>query len=249
MEKSRAQWDKNWAEKGLEREINNVSENSCDPHIKTHFPFITHILRNLPKNGVALEAGCGLGQWVFYAEKLGCQSIGLDFTVNTLRLVQRYAARRNSKSTFVLGDIQNLPFESESFDCVLSFGVIEHFVDPSSILREMYRVTKPSGKVLITTPNLYCSHTFSRPISKLLGKWNLCYETSYSPRQLGHLMEDVGFVINSEGVMVGGELFGTAPKLVPLIGPFLHDGLTGISTYVEKKTNLFGFWSYVIVER
>jgi ubiquinone/menaquinone biosynthesis C-methylase UbiE len=248
IQKSQRIWETNWVPAGAEKATKTVFQGSVDPHIKTHLPFVNTLLKSFPQNAVVLEAGCGNGQWVFYVEKLGFQCVGLDFAVHALKAAQRFA-KKTEKIYLVSSDIQRLPFNDCALDCVLSFGVIEHFLDPSIILKDLFRVMKPSGKALITTPNIYCSHTFTRPISKLLGKWHLGYETSYSPRILGHLMEEAGFKINQEGVMIGGELFGTAPKYVPFVGAPLYNCLERLSRYIEKKTNMFGFWSFVIAEK
>ena len=240
-------WDKVWAEKSIENAANTISLNSADLHVKTHLPFVNELLATF-EDSLILEAGCGTGEWVFYVEKLKNYCVGIDLAKITLQNVQGFASKRNSTTAFVLGDIRNLPFSSNSFDYVLSFGVIEHFPDPSALLSNMFRILKPSGKALITTPNVFSSHTIMRPISKFLGKWNLAYE-SYSPKALMNLIERFGFRIEKRGVMPGGEIFGSAPKYIPLIGPSLYNILSRISLLTEKKTNLLGFWSYVIAEK
>ena len=52
-----------------------------------------------------------------------------------------------------------LPFESESFDFVISFQVIEHIKDDIEFVREIHRVLRPGGKAIITTPNAPLSLT------------------------------------------------------------------------------------------
>ena len=47
-----------------------------------------------------------------------------------------------------------LPFENESFDCVFFGDIIEHLFDPESILREVKRVLKPTGRLVISCPNM-----------------------------------------------------------------------------------------------
>lgn len=242
-------WDKVWAEKDIEKAVNDVHKNSGDPHVRTHFPFVQRILNDLRRDSLVLEAGCGTGEWVFYAEKLQNWCVGIDLAKNTLRLVQKCATKRRSNVTFILGDIRNLPFKKNTLDCILCLGVIEHFSVPKPLLIELFRILKPYGKVLITTPNVYCSHTITRPLLKLLGKWNLGHEDSYSPKKLRNIIEEFGFKGESEGVMLGGDIFGTAPKYIPLVGHSLHYFLAKLSQWIEKKTNLFGFWSYVVATK
>lgn len=47
-----------------------------------------------------------------------------------------------------------LPFEDDSFDVVCSIEVIEHLEDQFAFTRELYRITRPGGKVIVTTPNI-----------------------------------------------------------------------------------------------
>lgn len=47
-----------------------------------------------------------------------------------------------------------LPYDGDSFDAVVSVEVVEHVEDQFSFVRELHRVTRPAGRVIVTTPNL-----------------------------------------------------------------------------------------------
>ncbi|MEK7172952.1 MAG: methionine biosynthesis protein MetW, partial [Patescibacteria group bacterium] len=47
-----------------------------------------------------------------------------------------------------------LPFESNTFDCIFFGDIIEHLFDPESLLKEVGRVLKPSGRLVISCPNI-----------------------------------------------------------------------------------------------
>lgn len=51
-------------------------------------------------------------------------------------------------------DCDPLPFKDKAFDFIFCGEVIEHLLDPDHLLEEIYRVLKPAGKAIITTPNL-----------------------------------------------------------------------------------------------
>jgi SAM-dependent methyltransferase len=63
-----------------------------------------------------------------------------------------------SPSADLLADVHRLPFREETFDIVLCTEVLEHLDAPDSALRELHRVLKPGGKLLLTTPFAYAIH-------------------------------------------------------------------------------------------
>ena len=58
-----------------------------------------------------------------------------------------------------IADAQNLPFENESYDTILSFQVLEHVPRPEAVVSEMFRCLKPKGMCLITAPFLVPQHS------------------------------------------------------------------------------------------
>ena len=100
-----------------------------------------------------LHAGCGSGQvdsdiskWVnIYA---------LDFSIPALSIYKKM-----NKDSFEIkyGDLFDIPYNDETFDGVYNLGVMEHFneQDIQSILKELYRVVKPNGKMIIFWPPKY----------------------------------------------------------------------------------------------
>jgi SAM-dependent methyltransferase len=58
----------------------------------------------------------------------------------------------------VVGSALDLPFDDESFDTVVSTEVLEHVPDPLRALREMHRVLRPSGHLILTTPMYWPRH-------------------------------------------------------------------------------------------
>lgn len=58
----------------------------------------------------------------------------------------------------VLGDICNIPVADESIDAVICWSVLEHVQDPAKAVKEIYRILKNEGKVLVSVPFLYPYH-------------------------------------------------------------------------------------------
>ncbi len=59
-----------------------------------------------------------------------------------------------------VADAENLPFESDSFDVVYSFGVLHHTPDTQKAIDEVYRVLKPGGKIIIMLYNRTSLHVW-----------------------------------------------------------------------------------------
>ncbi len=110
-------------------------------------------LRKCPPEGIAVDAGCGPGYLASAMSKdfPGMRIIGLDIS----RLMMEAAARNISahptchRIAFCRGDVQRLPFRDSSVDFIISTGSLHHWGDAPRALREMYRVLRPGGRLLI----------------------------------------------------------------------------------------------------
>jgi demethylmenaquinone methyltransferase/2-methoxy-6-polyprenyl-1,4-benzoquinol methylase len=99
----------------------------------------------------ALDLCCGTGDISFALAQKGADAIGLDFSERMLGVAEaRKAKVRNGKGPqFLQGDAQQIPFPENCFDIVtIGYGLrnLESWEDG---LREMWRVTKPGGRVLV----------------------------------------------------------------------------------------------------
>jgi len=85
----------------------------------------------------------------------------------------------------IWGDGYNVPFLNNCIDTVVSLGVLEHIADPIKFLTEHYRVLKPHGVLLMTTPLLYQSHGGTPA-----GSDDYIRYTEYG---LKHILHEIGF--------------------------------------------------------
>ena len=97
-----------------------------------------------------LDAGCGTG----WFSKISCQR-GANVTSMDLgeNLLSKVALKCESHR--VVGSILDIPFEDNIFDIIISSEVIEHVPEPVKALHELFRVLKPGGKLVLTTPNKF----------------------------------------------------------------------------------------------
>ena len=136
-----------------------------------------------------------------------------------------------------------LPFEDSSADIVLAGEIVEHIVDTESFLREIHRVLRPGGAVLLSTPNiLWWKHR----LALLAGRYPdaLDYRTRYgddfghvrifTPKLMRGLLEETGFVdVHIAGKRLGPISSLTAtPRAVALGLDRLADRLPSLSDHV-----------------
>jgi 2-polyprenyl-3-methyl-5-hydroxy-6-metoxy-1,4-benzoquinol methylase len=101
--------------------------------------------RQINGNNV-LDVGCGTGALNKYIGQRFCKYVGVD-------LVRYDGFPENSE--FVLADLesQTIPLPSSCADAVIAVETIEHLENPRGFFRELTRLAKPTGYVIVTTPN------------------------------------------------------------------------------------------------
>lgn len=99
-----------------------------------------------PAPGVSvLDIACGTGTSTATFARRGADVTGCDISVGMIS----EGARRHPDLTFVQGDAMALPFDDDSFDVTTSSFGLRNVHDPAVALAQMYRVTKPGGKLVI----------------------------------------------------------------------------------------------------
>ncbi|HLQ73720.1 MAG TPA: demethylmenaquinone methyltransferase [Bacillota bacterium] len=170
---------------------------------------------NVSNGSHALDVCCGTGDWtVSLAKAVGTSGsvIGLDFSKNMLSVAnEKKAEQQLNQMDFVHGDAMNLPYEDNTFDYVtIGFG-LRNVPDFSHVLKEMWRVVKPGGKVVCLETSqptligykqmyyLYFKHImplFGRLFAKSYDEYAWLHESAKdfpNKEQLKNLFLDVGF--------------------------------------------------------
>ena len=111
---------------------------------KIKFAYLTKFIP--PKPAKTLEVGCGSATISLLLSKKGYQTTMVDFADNALLVAKRRFQLQNTTGEFVNADAQALPFADNTFDLVMSFGLLEHFENPQKTISEMVRVLKPGGR-------------------------------------------------------------------------------------------------------
>ncbi|SDM68544.1 class I SAM-dependent methyltransferase [Sediminibacillus halophilus] len=101
------------------------------------------------KQSNVLDAGCGTGQTIAYiAQKYGCTVYGIDQHEEMIQEARKRIAGISSPVKVFKGNIEELPFEENSFDLVLSESVTA-FTQIQKALKEYRRVLKPNGTLVM----------------------------------------------------------------------------------------------------
>jgi ubiquinone/menaquinone biosynthesis C-methylase UbiE len=99
-----------------------------------------------------LDIGCGTGHLAGELMQRGYAAWGVDLS----EAMVAYAREHYDPDRFRVGDIEQIPFPDNTFDAVMCLGVMEYLEKDEHALREMWRVLKPGGHAVITTPSLVC---------------------------------------------------------------------------------------------
>jgi 2-polyprenyl-3-methyl-5-hydroxy-6-metoxy-1,4-benzoquinol methylase len=139
-------------------------------------------------SGRVLDVGCGFGFFLHALEEAGYEPYGLE--------VSRYArdrAREYTNAPVATQAAANaFPFESDTFDAITMFDVIEHIHDYSAALSECKRTMRPGGRIFVITPS---GHSIAR---FLLGKrWSWHKDPThvhmFTPGSLKAALRNAGF--------------------------------------------------------
>jgi ubiquinone/menaquinone biosynthesis C-methylase UbiE len=127
-----------------------VSYDSANFLIEVEQSVVGPILDDLCGHHVdALDAGCGTGRHAVRLAERGCTTVGIDLSDAMLR----EASAKAASAHFAGGDLRALPFPDATFDLVVSSLAICHLPEPSSALRELARVLRPGGTLVVSDPH------------------------------------------------------------------------------------------------
>jgi SAM-dependent methyltransferase len=126
-----------------------------------------------------LDAGCGNGQLTERLSQLGATVIGLDYSTSVFT-AERH--RQSSHVHFVRGDLQAPPFQADTFDLIISNGVLHHTRRTYSTFIEVARLAKPGGRFYLwlyrrpeTFAKRYCLYPATdlarRVVSRMPGRF------------------------------------------------------------------------------
>ncbi|NJO56675.1 MAG: methyltransferase domain-containing protein [Rhodospirillales bacterium] len=137
-----------------------------------------------------LDVGCGAGQVVGKLTEAGYEAYGVDVSEPNIARAREFSERCQSY------DGKRLPFPDGHFAAVGALNVLEHVEEPEAFITELVRVTKASGRVVISSPNFFRAigyrdyHPKMRGLGNKLANWKRLREKR---RQMNSTPDQVRF--------------------------------------------------------
>jgi len=103
--------------------------------------------------GRVLDVGCGVGRLLLRLQRRGCETVGVDILRPDLLSARRHLVGKEPAASFVQADGGRLPFAGASFDFVACTETLEHAADAALMLRELARVLRPGGRLVVSVPD------------------------------------------------------------------------------------------------
>jgi len=115
---------------------------------------------NLKPHDVVLDAGCGLGRHLRHLAKMPELKIfGIDKNTWALtesnKSLEAMPDRQSNDYLLSIADVTKLPFADSSFDCIICSEVMEHIPDHEKALKELDRILKPKGTLVVSVPRFF----------------------------------------------------------------------------------------------
>jgi len=188
-----------------------------------------------------LDVGCNYGEVAGFLAA-GNQVTGIDTDSNALQIAKKTV--KNAKFTY--GSATNIPFPKESFDVVVCLSVLEHVREDQKVIKEMSRVIKNNGELILTVPNKNANliPTWLEGGIKLI---NRLFKTTYpvTGRQYVHFgTEGIGHVRQGYSVEKMNLMLAKEKLTVTSSGSYWHapSRLGYMLITPLLKSNVIGQW-------
>lgn len=166
-----------------------------------------------------LDVGCGDGEVAVELWKHGALVTGIDASPAMIETAQARATRHGADIAFEVATAQSLPFPPDRFDAVIAVTVLCFVEDAAPIFREMARVLRPGGHLVIGELGKWSSWAAERRLRGWLGSPMWREGRFRTARQLCALAREAGLV---PGAVRGAIYYPRCGLAARLLGPFDH---------------------------
>ena len=196
----------------------------------------------LPRGARVLEVGCGAGHTAIALARRGFDVDATDAVDAMVELAQARVSEAEPELQLRVSraDAQQLPFDDGTFDAALALGVIPWLPDPPAALRELARVVRPGGCVVLNADNRSrLTHLLDParnpklvPLQEAIRRARGRGESSdpgttlHSRREFGRLLAAAGLTVERSETLGFGQFTLLGRRVVPArAGVRLHRGL------------------------
>lgn len=115
----------------------------------SHSMFMRHLARDAQLNNV-LDVGCGTGEFALRLKEYrnDIDIFGIDISSEMINIAKK-KAKFDRNIDFKIGDVEHMPYDDNSFDCITCAHSFHHYPNKRKAIREMFRVLKNNGKIMI----------------------------------------------------------------------------------------------------
>lgn len=202
---------------------------------------------DLQKTDVVLDIGSGDGYWTNYFGKQCAKIVGVEPYKEHLLIAQKNYSKNCS---FVEGSAENLIFDSNSFDKIISVCVFEHLFNDKKAFSEIYRVLKSSGKLAATVDSLNSKFI---PEDFRKKHFKECYVAQmYTIQSITEKLNEAGFKNIKANYIIGSRLAVAYERLSESIGALAYILLLPfypVIMLLEKKYKQSGYKIFVSAEK
>lgn len=134
-----------------ERLVTHVDEYYTYEHLHRYY-----LAMDFVRDKTVLDVASGEGYGAALMSQVGRHVMGVD--LNTDAVAHATNKYRSTRLQFEAADICDLPYDDGRFDVITCFETIEHVKEHDQVMRELKRVLKPNGILIISTPDLKSTH-------------------------------------------------------------------------------------------
>ena len=188
-------WDSSWEKIDPERIAEYIGDFDMEPDECIEYLHSQNV-------EAVCDAGCGCGIYALKLAMNGFQVSGFDVAANAVEIARSLLEKAGASAELKTASVRSTGYADEQFDCVISRDVIDHMTkrDAIAAVRELYRITKPGGLLLITLDYLDTEyeeepHTIHEDGDYLFtaGKWEGMVFHPYSAAEIAELIPPGGY--------------------------------------------------------